>query len=65
MIAAAISVEPLTDRLKYDRTIFYTGAAAGTAILDDTAGPFSDLNPEISRRSFHGFQISVSDKFDV
>ena len=65
MIAAVISAEALTNRFKYYRAIFYTGTAAGTAILDDTAGPFSDLNLEISRRSFHGFQISVSDKLDV
>ena len=65
MIAAVISAEALTYRFKYHWAIFYTGTTAGTAVLDDTAGPFSDLNPEISRRSFHGFQISVSDKLDV
>jgi hypothetical protein len=49
MIAAVISAEALTNRFKYYRAIFYTGTAAGTAILDNTAGPFSDLNLEISR----------------
>jgi hypothetical protein len=65
MIAAVRSAEALTSCCKYYRAIFDTGTAAGTAILDDTAGPFSDLNLEISRRSFHGFQISESDELDV
>ena len=65
MIAAVISADALTHRFKYYRAIFHTRTAAGTAILDDAAGPFSDLNPEVPRRSFHGFQLSVSDKLDV
>gem|GEM_PF-6335899 len=65
MVGAVILLDPLTGGFKYYRTILYTGTAAGTAILDDTPGPFSDLNPEIPRSAFHGFQIRVSDKLDV
>jgi len=47
------------------RTVLNANAAPGAEIHIDAARPFLDLHLEISRRSFHGFQIRVSDKFDI
>jgi len=51
--------------LLHNRTVFNTCAAAGAKFHIDAARALSDLHFEISFRAFHGFQISVSDQFDI
>jgi len=46
-------------------TIFNTCTAAGAAILDDTAGAFSNLDFEISGGAFYAFKVRIGDQFNV
>ena len=58
-------MESFSGCLKYHGTIFNTCTAAGAAILDDTAGAFSDFDFEISGGAFYTFKVRVGDQFDV
>jgi len=57
--------EALTSCLKYHGTIFNTCTASGAAVLDDTAGAFSDFDLEIAGRSLDAFKVRIGDQFDV
>ena len=39
--------------------------ASGAAILDDSAGAFSDFDLKISGRAFYTFKVRIGDQFDV
>jgi hypothetical protein len=58
-------MEALTGCLKYHGAIFNTCTASGAAILDDTAGAFSNFDFEISGGAFYTFKVRVGDQFDV
>jgi hypothetical protein len=51
--------------LKSHRAVFDACAAAGATILDDASSAFLDLDVEIPRRSFDGFQVCVGNQLDV
>jgi len=50
---------------KHDGTIFNAGPASGTAVLDDGAGAFSDLDLEVSGRTFHPLKVCIGDELDI
>ena len=60
-----IHIEALTGCLKYHGTIFNTCTASGAAILNNTAGAFSNFDFEISGGAFYTFKVRVGDQFDV
>jgi hypothetical protein len=45
--------------------IFNTGTASGTAVFDDSAGPLSDFDLEISGRTLDALKVRVGDQFDI
>ncbi len=47
------------------RTILDTGTASGTAIFDDGAGALSDLDLEVSGRTFHALKVCIGDELDI
>ena len=47
------------------RAILNTGAASGTTVLDDRAGPFFNFNLEVSVRALHTFYVCIGNQFNV
>ena len=47
------------------RAILNTGAASGTAVFDDRAGPFSDFDLEVAGGALHAFKICIGNQFNV
>jgi hypothetical protein len=45
--------------------IFNAGPASGAPILSDITGTFADFYLEIARFALDGFQVCVSNQFDV
>ena len=45
--------------------IFNTGTASGTAVFDDSAGPLSDFDLEISGGAFYTLKVRIGDQFNV
>jgi hypothetical protein len=52
------------DLLSYG-AVFNAGSASRAPILSDITGTFADFHPEIARFAVDGFQVCVSDQFDV
>jgi hypothetical protein len=53
------------DTLVSNRAVFDTGSAARAKVHIDAAGPFPDLNLEISRGTLNRFHISIGNDLDV
>ena len=47
------------------RAILNAGTASGTAIFDDGAGALSDLDLEVSGRTFHALKVCIGDELDI
>jgi hypothetical protein len=47
------------------RAVFNARPASRTPILSDITGTFADFYLEIARFAVDGFQVCVSDQFDV
>jgi hypothetical protein len=63
-------ISTLNGRLTHNRlldhgTILNAGTAPGAQVHFNAAGPFSDLDLEISGFAVDGFKIRIGDKFDV